>query len=57
MFTAISLLTPFFRLHNEKLYKTINYINFFKILAPHRYIERPEAERPPEYLAKWGWFV
>jgi hypothetical protein len=57
MFKAISLLTPFFRLHNEKLYKTISYINFFKMFAPHRYIERPEGERTPEYLAKWGWYV
>lgn len=55
MFKACSLLTPYYRLFDESLYKLAWSINLIGKIAPHYILDRPSKTLPSEeWLAQWG---
>ncbi len=57
MFRATILITPYYRLANEKLYNLQWQINLLSYLQPHKLIERPEMDRDRDYMIKWGRYI
>ena len=57
MFKALSLLTPFYRLHDKKLYKQLPVLKVFNRIKPFHVVETKRAERSEEYMARWGEYL
>lgn len=55
MFKACALLTPYYRLYDESLYKLAWSINLIGKIAPHYILDRPSKTLPSEeWMAQWG---
>lgn len=57
MFKAVALMTPYFRLHDESLYKKLFAIKILQKVLPHHTIDMPPSNKSDEYMLKFGWAV
>ena len=57
IFKAAVLLTPFYRLYDEKLYDKYPLLSIVSCIAPNKIIHMLNSENGPEYEAKWGHVV
>ena len=57
MFRATVLITPYYRLADEKLYRIEWQVNILKRVHPHHIIDRPDSVRDDDYMVKWGKYI
>lgn len=57
MFKALGLITPYFRLHNEKLYDMTWKIRMIDMVLPYKPITQDWKNNDPEFARKWPFLV
>jgi alpha-beta hydrolase superfamily lysophospholipase len=57
MFKALALITPYYRLYNEKLYDLEWKVNLVGSVLPHKMMKQAWNDKPEEFKKKWPFLV